>query len=479
MGKETQEQAGARAALFPALAEGQKEKRAVSILLACLEQVPELAQTLLSGQGVPLGKRSRVECHTEAGPSGKKGRVRPDGRIEVRSGAGRMWTGFVEAKIGKAGLDDDQIEGYLQQGNAEGVQALITVSNDFTILPTHHPTYQGKRRKNVALLHWSWCSILTKCRLLTEGGEIEDRNHRWVVEHLVRFLSHSSTGVTRFEQMPPSWKELVRNIKAGASLKKTDAMTVEAAGGWIQEIRDLGLQLTDLLHQPVPLKLSRAEREDPQVFAASITERLCSELALEAEYLIPDGVSALRIRADLRAKTLTTDMTVGAPEDRKTAKARTNWLLRQLTETKEEGVHVKACYAGRRGDLQASLGDVREKPEVLSHEDRKACPGRYEVKLIADLGRRMEGVKTFVQALEEHVPAFYTEVGQHLQRWVPAAPKVPGTTKTEGRNGEMEGTAPASRQPGASSAGVDEREPHRRAQGHDAAGTEPDVGSDV
>ena len=49
-----------RAALFPALSEGSKEKRAVSILLACMEQVPELARTLLQGQGVPFGKRSRL-----------------------------------------------------------------------------------------------------------------------------------------------------------------------------------------------------------------------------------------------------------------------------------------------------------------------------------------------------------------------------------------------------------------------------------
>lgn len=94
-------------------------------------------------------------------------------------------------------------------------------------------------------------------------------------------------------------------------------------------------------------------------------------------------------------------------------------------------MHVKAFYAGCRDDLQAKLSKVLEEPELLSHKDRKACPGRYEVKLIADLGRRMEG------------------------------------------------TAPAARQPGASSAGVDEHEPHRRDLGHDAAGAEPDVEPDV
>ena len=68
---------GYRAALFPALSEGSREKRAVSILLACMEQVPELAQSLLRGQGAPLGKKSRLQAWTEAGPVGKKGAARP------------------------------------------------------------------------------------------------------------------------------------------------------------------------------------------------------------------------------------------------------------------------------------------------------------------------------------------------------------------------------------------------------------------
>ena len=35
---------------------------------------------------------------------------------------------------------------------------------------------------------------------------------------------------------------------------------------WIQETRNLGVQLTDLMHQPVPVKLTKAERDDPVMF---------------------------------------------------------------------------------------------------------------------------------------------------------------------------------------------------------------------
>ena len=426
---------GSRAALFPALSEGSREKRAVSILLACMEQVSELTETLLWGQGAPLGKRSKIQAWTEVGSIGGKGAARPDGKIVIQTSRNQQWAALVEAKIGKGRLDAEQIEAYLGSGRAEGVNALITISNDFAVLPTHHPTYEGKVPKGISLLHWSWGSILTKCRLLAEGGEIEDRDHRWVVEHLARFLNHPSTGVTRFDRMPASWKEITAAVGAGAVIRRNGEATLEAVAGWIQETRDLGLQLTELLQHPVPIKLSRAECADPAAVTARILETLCNEQKLEIEYDIPDGVSGLKVTADLRSKTLTSSMTVGAPEDRKTAKACTNWLLRTLTKTDPSGVHIKAAYGGRRQDAQGALDKVRENPNTLDSVDPKICPRRFEVKLVSDLGKKMEGQKTFVQALEKLVPEFYAQVGQHLRTWVPSAPRVESTPASNESSG--------------------------------------------
>ena len=40
----------------------------MSILLACIEQVPELARNLLQGQGAPLGKKSRLKAWDRGRP---------------------------------------------------------------------------------------------------------------------------------------------------------------------------------------------------------------------------------------------------------------------------------------------------------------------------------------------------------------------------------------------------------------------------
>ncbi len=446
-----------RAALFPVLSEGSKEKRAVSILLACMEQVPELARTLLQGQGAPFGKRSRLRAWTEAGPVGKRGSVRPDGRIEIESSRGQKWTALLEAKIGKADLDISQIEAYLKEGRAAGADAVITISNDFAVLANHHPTYRGKIPKGMTLLHWSWISILTKCRLLTHGDEIEDRDHRWIIEHLERFLGDPSTGVARFDRMPAAWKEVTEAVAAtGAGVKKTSEAALTVAAGWLQESRDLGLQLTRLVHQPVSIKLNRAERDDPELLIKRVVESLCNDGRLEVEYLIPDSVSSLKVRADLKSRMLTSSMTIGAPEDRKTAKARVIWLRRQLKETNEDGIHINALF-GRREWILKSLAAVREDP-AFAKDDSKICPSRFEVMLISDLGRRMNGPRTMVQELEKHVPKFYKEVGQNLRAWMPSAPKVPAQQEKENDGGTETATA----QPegaGTQGTGMDEHQP--------------------
>ena len=115
----------------------------------------------------------------------------PSVPLWVESSRGQKWVALLEAKIGKATLESPQIEAYLADGRAGGADALITISNDFAVLANHHPSYRGKVGKGITLLHWSWSSMLTTCRLPTDGGEIEDRDHGWIIEHLELSLGHA------------------------------------------------------------------------------------------------------------------------------------------------------------------------------------------------------------------------------------------------------------------------------------------------
>lgn len=89
---------GERARLFPVLSDSSKEGRATSIFLACLANVDEFADALLSSVGRPIGKLSRVRTYTEVcfALEGEQMRGRPDGLIEVRTGRA-TWYAMVEA----------------------------------------------------------------------------------------------------------------------------------------------------------------------------------------------------------------------------------------------------------------------------------------------------------------------------------------------------------------------------------------------
>jgi hypothetical protein len=130
---------GERARLFPVLADTSKEGRTLSIFLWCLENVDEFGTAMLSSIGQRKGARSRIETFTEVVlKKGGDKKFRPDGLIVVRTGS-REWSALVEAKVSNADLTAEQLESYLEIAKVNGVDTVLTLSNQFAPLPTHHP----------------------------------------------------------------------------------------------------------------------------------------------------------------------------------------------------------------------------------------------------------------------------------------------------------------------------------------------------
>ena len=202
---------GERARLFPVLAETSKEGRTLSILLACLENVEEFGRAMLSDIGQRMGQRSRIECFTEVvlHKGAAESTHRPDGLLVVRSGSSQ-WTALVEAKIGGAELRPEQVEAYLELAKLNGIDALITISNQFTSLPAHHPLpLSTSAKRKAAVFHWSWMYVLTEATLLLNNEEIADRDQRVILNEMIQFLLHPSAGVKGFDQMPAAWTDVV------------------------------------------------------------------------------------------------------------------------------------------------------------------------------------------------------------------------------------------------------------------------------
>ena len=418
---------GEPARLFPVLAETSKEGRALSVMLACFASIDDLASTLLSTLGQRVGVRSRVRTFTEVvlanAPEGIAGR--PDGLVVVETGR-RSWSALIEAKVRRSRLEPGQIEAYLKLAKANSIDALVTISNDFAAVPHHHPVRIARIPRGVGLYHWSWSSILTHAKVLLADKSVGDTEQRFLLDELVRFLDHPSAGVMRFDRMDGNWKDIVASVVAGAPLPRGSEAVTDTVASWHQECRDLALKLMVRVNSNVAIRLPRAHRDDPQRRIADDAERLRERSTLAVEFNVPDAASPITVEADLRTRSIQVFMTLRAPEDRKSARARTNWLLRQLAASEPADLHIKATWPRRAAATQETLDAVRADVDCLRTPNPGLAPRAFEVRLVRDAGSRFAGAKAFVDELESSVFRFYAEAGQRLKNWQPTAPKMVG-----------------------------------------------------
>lgn len=417
---------GEPARLFPVLSTTSKEGRTTSIVLACLGIIEEFGAALLATVGQRVGRRSSIVAFTEVcfkqQPSGMK--ERPDGLIVVKSGT-REWRAIVETKVGNNDLNSDQVERYRTIAKDNKVDCVITISNQFATSPTAHPVEAIRRsRSKIPVFHWSWMRILTIVDLLINQKMVGDEDQRVLLNELRRFLSHESAGVRGFDRMPPEWTELNRLVSSGGVIgsKSQEATTVIEA--WHQETRDLSLILTRLTEADVRERLPRKHLADP-------AQRVKDELALlrEAHRLtcvldIPGAAAPVEVVADLSRRSINVGMSLKAPADKKSTRARLNWLLRQIKVDKADDLYVRLLWPGTSEPTQFSVAELRVKPELCDEGKAHLVAHGFHVFRSKPTGSRFTQQTNFITDLEQTVPDFYGHVGSNLSAWKPPAPKI-------------------------------------------------------
>ena len=439
---------GEAARLIPVVSESNKEKRLAAAFLSILTAIPGFAGALFSSIGLRLGPRTKIEAFTEVVFSDQPAaaRDRPDGLIVVRTGR-RTWSALVEVKTGRNVLAAEQLGRYAELARKFGIDALITISNQFVAKPDHNPVSLSRTlTRKVSLFHWSWMFIFTQAYLLDVDERIEDKEQIFLMKEFLRFLSHPSTGIDSFERMNKEWKDVVKSVQRGIVLKRTEKPVENTVASWHQETRDLCLILSRHLGCDVRLQLTRVHRNNANKRLADDCRRLVEEKELHAIINIPDAAAQLTVTIDLQTRNLVCAMRLEAPEDKKTTKARVNWLVRQLVETKDPDIHVRAIWPSRAPDTMAPLAVVREDPTVLQTANSKATPRYLEVVMCKDLAGKFSGSKTFIDNVEKYVVEFYDEVGQHLQAWQPRPPR----PRTEKQTTDLESNQSTTSTPDAS-----------------------------
>ncbi|NKB59037.1 MAG: hypothetical protein GKS00_22140 [Alphaproteobacteria bacterium] len=418
-------ESGDPARLFPVVADTSKEQRAASIFLSVISAVPAFANALLNQVGQRIGPRSSLNTFTEVvlknrDQADKKDR--PDGFIEVATG-NRTWTALLEEKVGNNTLEKDQIERYVRLSRDNSLDAVITISNEFAAHPAHHPIQIAKTlTRKVSLYHFSWTAILTEAVLIHERSLVADPEQAFLIREFIRYFSHDSVGVNGFTSMPAEWSEAIERIRAGGRIRKGE-LDQQIVWGWHQELRDLTLIMSRTIGCNITTKLSKISLSDPEKRISDDIERLCNAGMLEASLQIPDAAADMKVVADLRSRSIRISMSLDAPKDRKTSKARLNWLLRQIKMAEPNGVSISAVWASRAANSVYSLAEIRDQPEKIDNEPVSSNIRAFEVTLTSDSARRFVGRKTFIEDLELLAQSFYERVGQHLSAWKPSPPK--------------------------------------------------------
>lgn len=423
---------GEPARLFPVLSTTSKEGRTTSIVLACMSKVEEFGAALLASTGQKLGKRARVETFTEVvfTKSSANPKDRPDGLIVVTVGS-RQWRALVEAKVGNSDLDPDQIERYRQLAKENSCDCVVTISNQFATTPSTHPLeHVRKSRSKIPVYHWSWMHILTTADLLVSGGEVADTDQLVLLNELRRFLSHESAGVKGFDRMPKEWSELNKLVSSGGVIPAKSPLVFPVLEAWHQETRDLTPILSRMTGAAVSQKLPRSHQHDPAKRIKDELIVLKDEGQLQAAIIIPDAAAAIDVVADLRRRSIDVGMSLRAPEDKKSTKARLNWLLRQIKREDGEALVVRMMWPGKSEDTQFTVSELRADIECANEGKEHLAPHGFHIFLTDRLGAKFTQQTNFIAELERLVPEFYREVGSDLSAWQKKAPKVQADRST-------------------------------------------------
>lgn len=418
---------GERARLMPVVADTSKEVRATSVLLATMEGVPAFAKALLSSVGQSFGSRSRLTgfCEVvfrEAKDSQLKGR--PDGMLIHERGGRTLWSALVESKVGRSQIVEEQLVRYVALAKSQGINAVVTISNEFVALPSHHPVRVPKTLlRNVDAFHWSWMHVLTEALLLLNSDDFENPSQRFILQEMVRYFSHPSIGISTHDRMNSEWRELVTSVQAGMTLSKTSDVVRNSVGAWHQESRDLALLMTRKLGRSVDLRLTRSHQKDAATRLKDDIGSLVKSHKLTCAFAVPDAASPVDLVCDIDRRSVTVSMNIQAPSDRQRASSRLNWLLRQIAKADSSDIHVRMNWPGRAPPTQSTLENARADASCLIPEG-PMLPASFDLMLIRDLAGKFAGSKTFLEEVEAALPYFYEQVGQYLREYVPNPPRV-------------------------------------------------------
>lgn len=424
---------GSAARLFPVLADSKKEEKATSILLSIFTVVPDYARAVLDEVGAPIGKRAKIECFTEVSFKGSNEKSRPDGLIIVTNGS-KKWAALVESKVGRSELTQDQVETYLDIAKEQGFDAVITISNQFAQLSTHHPLPISKiKTRSVSLFHFSWLSLTSKALLLTESKSVTDVEQSYMLKEMIRYLQDDSSGVVSQFKLGKHWKEVCTTVHQKVRLTKSSDEVSGAISNWFQTLRYLSIQLSVAVGKPCAVRLSKKHKDDGQHRLTDTISSFIDTSILRGEFEIPNAANNLLLELDLSRKSLQCSIEIKCPKDVKQARAAINFAVNQLKNYSGDDLEITVNYPGRIQDLSANIQTAHDEDgrKLLLHDHTKELPVSVIIWRDYDLGTQALKSPSLPHTIDQQLQSFYDDVVEELKAWQPKAPRIRRSNKSD------------------------------------------------
>lgn len=419
--------------LFPSVhvsSEREVELRATASLLATIRAVSEFGRMIVKLAGGPAG---RLCCFTEVPFQLGKGAgqtpeyLRPDGVLTVERGKAK-WNALMEVKVGAADLEQDQVDRYQRIAKQEGLDALITVSNQ-TARADGKPPVSLDGRRNIPVVHFSWERLLSEAQVLSRKKEVSDPDQKWMLDEWIRYVEDPDSRIIVAPDLGPKWGEVLSAAKTSA-LSSSSSELQDVARSWIGYLRKAALRLRAKLGANVEVRMSRKEREDSEFQARNAVN--AQEGILTGVLRVPDAAGDITVKVILPSQSVQYILQVAAPAEGRQA-TRVNWLSRQLREDRlpTGQLTVSAEWTVRGLTTTVGARDFLEDTNMLCLDKagapvpRDANPRSFQVVWTRALSKgRGRSSAPVLKGISDGLEEFYYGVVQDIVPFVPKAPRL-------------------------------------------------------
>ena len=407
------------------------ERQAASLFLSSLMSVEAFRKAVFEGMGVTVGEGSKLSCLSDfaflteydGDAVTTDAHERPNGLLYLQT-ATSMWSSLMVTRVGGLELEASALTHSLTIARQNHVNAIITVCDKFTALPSLLPVdIERTVIEGMEVYHLPWGRIYTTAKQLMISDENMSAEDHATLGKFIDYMAHETQCLEASSRLQPETRTIAKTIISGASLDPLNSEILNVVASWRENLKFIAFKLHDQFDCKAIVDgadVSVAKLKDQLVQDAhmfSVSHNLFGAITLQA------GMEPILLKADLTRRTANYSMTFNVPEESSKPTAKLTALLKKLRDGVTEDLYIKAIFSGKEAPKQASLEMVLENSAVLKADYPDSIPEAYEVLMVRDIANDLGDMDLLVAQVDNGLLSFYEHVAQHFSSPMPPQDK--------------------------------------------------------